>query len=508
MSINPITIAAAPGVISVPTKASKSAAWAESNLMRWIQGRLAPIGGWSKLNYTPFASELKKVHRWTTKTGNTVIGYLCEQHLYVDYDGTLHDVTPVGGIAAPTDTTQGGYSNYKFGYGKFGTPRPARVNTVKLAPVYTLDNWGENLLAMTSSDGRLLEWDPNSPTSPADVVANAPVNNRTFVVTPQRHVILFGADATFNKLWWCDEENNTNWDIANVASKAGDYTVQPASAFVSVSMSGADILAFTANNNAFVISYIGLPYIYSVEKFQCDAVPMSPNALIDTPVGCVWATIDGFWYYSGGSAVSLACSVWDWVDKLLDDDTARQTASFVINPMYSEVYFFFPSSSAGNDRYVVFNYKDSWWANGKMKRTCGVKSQYAGYPLMSDGKDVYQHDSGNAYALQDGEELPYIKSQVINTAGGALMTSIPRALPDLGGDGADLEFFLEYQIDRSTAAPIYRSPAGQVIKGAVGFGDAVPTGRDLWLVARQKTPVVKDWTMGDTIVETIPRGRL
>lgn len=508
MSINPITIAAAPGVISVPTRASKSAAWAESNLIRWIQGRLAPIGGWSRIDYSPFASELKKIHRWVTASGSTIIGYLCEEHLYVDYDGTLHDVTPVGGIAEPTDITTGGYSDYKFGYGSYGTPRPLKVNSVKLAPVYTLANWGQNLMAMTSSDGRLLEWDPTNPTDPAVAVENAPINNRMFVVTPQRHVMLFGADSTFNKFWWCDEEDNTDWNVASVDTKAGDYTIQPASAFVSVSMSGAEILAFTASNDGYAISYIGLPYIYGVEKFQCDAVPMSPEALIDTPLGCVWATIDGFWYYSGGSAVSLTCSVWDWVDKNLYDDMARQSASFVINPLYSEIYFFFPSTAAGNDRYVVFNYKDNWWANGKMKRTCGVKSQYAGYPLMSDGQNVYQHDSGGGYALQDGEELPYIKSQVINTAGGALMTSIPRALMDVGGDGSDLEFFLEYQIDRSTAAAVYQSSPGEIMGGAVGFGDAAPTGRDLWLVARQKSNIVKDWTMGDTIVETIPRGRL
>lgn len=505
--IDPLDIALPPGVFSVATKASKSANWSESNLVRWIEGRLCPIGGWSKLNYSlAFATPLKAIHRWTTQNNVNVIGYLCERHIYVDYGSGLVDVTPVGGVAAPNTNKPGGYGTFKYNDGLYDTARPQRTNTTRVAAMYSIDNWGQNMLVMTSSDGRLLQWDPLNPTSPCEVVAGSPLTNRCFVVTPQRHVILFGAGGVYNKMWWCDEEDITDWTVADIASKAGDFNFQPASPIVSVCRSGADIVMFTSNNDAFVISYLGLPYIYTAVKFQCDAVPMSPTSLIDTPLGCVWTSTNGFWYFTGGSAVPLACTVWDWVDKTMSATMSRVTATFVSVPSFSEVYFFFASTpSSGNDRYVVWNYKNQWWANGKMKRACGIKSMYAGFPLMSDGQYVYQHESGNAYDLLSGEELPYAKTHVINTAGGALMSSIGRMIPDVGGDTSGLEFQLEYQVMRSGGNIAMASAPKAVVGGIVGFRE---TGRDFQLVARQNVNAVKDWTMGDTILEKITRGRL
>ena len=52
---------------------------------------------------------------------------------------------------------------------------------------------------MASSDGRLLRWIPGPPTEPegpnlAKPVENAPIGNRTFIVTAERHVMLFAMD--------------------------------------------------------------------------------------------------------------------------------------------------------------------------------------------------------------------------------------------------------------------------------------------------------------------------
>lgn len=507
MAIQPQDITLPPGVVTVPTRASKSAQWAETNLMRWVGGRMSPLGGWSKINYVAFASPLRFIHRWTTGSGATLIGYLCEQHLYVDLgDGVLSDISPVIPIEPPNTSIAGGYGDYKYNYGKYGTPRPDKEPLGILPDVFKLDNWGENLLAMTSADGRLLQWNPNTPTDKAVVVAEAPINNRTFQVTPQRFVILFGAGGDFNRYQWCDEEDITNWALDDLTSKGGDYSLQPAASIVAVEMSGADVLIFTSNNNGFVISYVGLPYVYGCEQFQSDSVPMSPKALVNTPQGAVWASPDGFWYFSGNSAVPLTCTVWDWVDSIIDETVARKTADFVIIPTFSELYFFFPSKGSNvNDRYALWNYKENWWANGKMIRACGVKSTYVGAPIMSDGVSVYQHESGNAYALLPEEELPWARTFNINLAGGAMMTSIGRMVPDMGGDTSDLTFELNYKITRDANEAPMSSGRVPVVAGYVGFRD---TGRDFQMTIRQEVNTVKNWTMGNSLIDAVPRGRL
>lgn len=474
--------------------------------MRWVGGKMAPIGGWAKLDYPAFASPLRYMHRWTTSAGANIVGFLCERHIYVDLgDGVLRDVSPTPALEPPSNSVAGGYGDYQYGYSTYGTPRPNRPDIEVIPEVFHMDNWGENLLAMTSADGRLLMWNPNNPTVPFAAVTNAPLNNRTFIVTPQRFVMLFGVDNDFNRFQWCDEEDITDWTIGSTTTKGGDYTIQPAGHIVSVVLSGSDILVFMSNNDGYVVSYIGLPFIWSCEQFQSEAVPMSPRALANTPAGAVWASSDGLWQLSGMSAVAVECPVWSWVDKHMDERVARFTADFVIFSSYSELYFFFPSKGSNvNDRYIVWNYRENWWATGKMVRSCGVKSTYTGYPLLSDGISVYRHEFGPSYSLLPEEEVPWATTHVMNVAGGAMLSTVGRMIPDIEGDFSKLAFSMDYNISRVGSEDSRNSGDLHIVDGIVGFRD---TGRDFRLTIKQTDAKYNDWTMGDTLLEVIPRGR-
>jgi hypothetical protein len=140
-----------------------------------------------------------------------------------------------------------------------------------------------------------------------------------------------------------------------------------------------------------------------------------------------------------------------------------------------------------------------------MKRVCGVKSTYTGKPVLSDGTYVYEHESGSVYSLNSGEELPWAKTYSFNLAGGAMFMSIGRMLTDMGNTESDVTFQMDYQAVRSGQVVNLQSAEVSSVGGFAGFRD---TGRDFQLTIRQKTPAVKDWTFGDTILDTIPRGRL
>jgi hypothetical protein len=97
-----------PGVVSQATKKMRSSNWSEVNFIRWREGQLMPMGGQSQFTNVVggveqyiFASRCKMIHGWYGLDGQYHIAYLCEQHLYVDTGGTLTNVTPTDGIAAP-----------------------------------------------------------------------------------------------------------------------------------------------------------------------------------------------------------------------------------------------------------------------------------------------------------------------------------------------------------------------------------------------------------------------
>ena len=160
------------GVVAMPTKQMRSSNWAEVNLMRWREGQMMPVGGQAQFNYT-FASRCRLIHGWYGLDGVYRVAYLCESNLYIDVGGllsdTIQEITPHSGITPPTLASEGGYGTGVYGDQTYGTPRdftgkpPPEYQQLALdvlPDVWSMDNFGGQLLIMTSTDGRLLMWDP------------------------------------------------------------------------------------------------------------------------------------------------------------------------------------------------------------------------------------------------------------------------------------------------------------------------------------------------------------
>ena len=154
-----------PGVVATATKKMRSSNWAEVNLCRWMEGQLTPVGGQSQFDYAfPFASRCRAIHSWYGLNGIHYTAYLCETNVYVDTGGVLTDITPADGMIAPVSPTVGGYSDGLYSDGTYSTERPGGSGPLPIDVMpnaWSLDNFGQILLAMTSVDGRLLQWDPS-----------------------------------------------------------------------------------------------------------------------------------------------------------------------------------------------------------------------------------------------------------------------------------------------------------------------------------------------------------
>lgn len=488
-----------PGVVSTRSLKTNTANWREANLMRWDDITLKPVGGWAKVNYPDgsFASRVREMHKWFDNNGTLYTAYLCEQHCYVDKGGVLINITPADGLAPPPTPDAGGFGDAEYDLDEYGTPRDVQFRLDAAAPCYTLDNWGQELRVMTSSDGRLLGWDPAAADGTLlTAVANAPVSNRTFVVTPERFIILFGAGGDMSRFSWSDQENDTVWNV-DIATKAGGYNVEPRAPILGARLWAGGVLMFTARA-AYLISYTGLPYIYSYEKSSECPAPFSAASVVETPAGLMWAAPNGFWVHNGVNASPLSCSIWDWIKDQIDFARSRFEAYMINVPAKFEIWWFFvrKDDATFNTRVAIYNYKNSNWTMGKMSRTCGVSATNDQYPLMSDGAKIYQHEDGFEYS--GAPEKPWVESFTINMQGGAIMNSIYQMLPELVGDPADIQFSF-VMVDNPTKETVQRVAGPMKIKDN-GYVDVRVKARDI----RMRVEMIgrKDWSLGPINMDT------
>jgi hypothetical protein len=370
--------------------------------------------------------------------------------------------------------------------------------------VFSLDNWGEDLRAMTSTDGRLLKWSPTDPPGTLlTAVPGAPTSNRSFIITPERHIMLFGMAGNFDSFGWCDEEDDTNWTFTDILSKAGSYDVSPKSPIIAHQLFDNGIVMYTPAMS-YVIEYAGLPYIYSYRPIGKVPVPMSPASTCETPAGVIWPSIDGWWVFDGTTPRVVPCDIWDFIDKNIDIPNARFYAAIVHVANKGEVWWFWPDleSNAENARYSCYDYRSKVWSMGKIGRTCGFVYANDRYPIMSDGANIWKHEVGFIYP--DAVELPWIESYNLNPDGGEHFFTVSKILPDVAGDVTAIRFSMVKTNARAGYTAETQSPLRA--KNGAGWVDIRETARDMRL--RIEMVENSDWrTVGPILFDSKLRGK-
>jgi hypothetical protein len=540
-----IPITFAPGVVRTSTPAGVGAQWHDSHLIRWVAGRMRPIGGWETLSLMPLASPIRAIHIWVDNDAEERAAILCEKHLYVlvgpDLPGfaeQLLDITPAGGIAGPGSTlTTGGYGNDKYGASlpgetppnTYGTPRGQRADQPLIGEIWRLSNFGEDLLAMASTDGRLLRWKPSDPPgTKATAVPNAPIGNRTFIVTPERHVMLFGMGTAgtglaggVNIFGWCSQEDIEDWTFSSVENTAGFYAIEPHSRIINAMVAQYSIIFWTVQG-AYVVNYKALPYIYTYSYLGEYTAPISGQAPAAFSGTVMWPAPDGFWKFDGASVQQVACPILDWFQQTYDDKATRAYMGGWFNGFNSELWWCFPRKALPGETppnhtntLIVYNFLEKWWSIGKLNRTCGVPGSIRGYPLMASETTVYRHERGHVYPGLT--ELPWIRSGFFGIENGTVMATTRQLLVDTDADLDTVSYQLFATKGRYRNAPertkgpkvpLYRwaHPKSEANwRGDQGKIDYRISGRDFSVKMQMLAP--KEWSFGQGQVLVTPRGR-
>jgi hypothetical protein len=407
--------------------------------------------------------------------------------------GTLKDITPTGftsGYASSTVAVGYGYGTY--GTFAYGVARPD-IGAIIPATTWSLDTWGEYLIACSSWDGKLYEWQLGFTTPTlAAAITNAPTGNKAVLVTQERIMFALGAGGNPRKVQWCDQENNTVWTPAG-DNLAGDYELAtPGSLIAGKRVKGVNLL-FT-DVDVHTAQYVGAPFVYGFEKAGsgCGLISAQAVAAIDT--AAIWMSRAGFWIYDG-YVKPLPSDVSDYVFDNINYAQASKIYA-VHNSKFGEIWWFYPSSGSNeNDSYVTFNYRENHWNIGLLARLAGVDAGVFTYPLMvSSTGYIYEHEVGFNY---DSASV-YAESGPVQLGNGDNIMSVRQVVPDEQTLGEAVVSFKTRNYPTGTQSTF--GPYTAANPTSVRF-----SGRQVNMKVTGDT--LADWRIGTMRLDAVPAGK-
>lgn len=483
-----------PGIYRNGTEYQAAGRWYDANLVRWYENTLRPVGGWRKRSTAQLSGVCRGILTWRDNSAVRWIALGTHTKLYaMNQGGTLKDITPTGFTAGVADAVvKTGYGYQEYGSYAYGVARPD-VGSNTPATTWSMDTWGEYLVACSSSDGKLYEWqlDFATPTIAA-AIANAPTGNKAVMVTAERILFALGAGGNPRKVQWCDQEDNTDWTPAT-DNLAGDYELAtPGTLLAGKRVKGINLL-FT-DVDVHTAQYVGAPFVYGFEKAGsgCGLISAQSVAAIDT--AAIWMSKSGFWIYDG-YAKPLPSDVGDYVFQNIN--YAQSSKIYAVhNSQFGEIWWYYPSNSSNeNDSYVTFNYRENHWSIGTLARTAGSHAGVYTNPLMVsvDGY-VYEHEVGFSY---DGATV-YAESGPVQIGNGDNIMSVRQVVPDeqtLGEAVVSFSTRLYPTGDESSYGP-YSAANPTSVRFA---------GRQISM--KVTGAVLADWRVGVMRLDAVPMGK-
>lgn len=477
-----------PGVTRPGTRMDARGRWYDSNLVRWHDGVMRAVEGWE--SFLDLATTTPQgAYAWVINTDR-------RPRLAVGTADALYLVTPSPTTPsediAPADLTAGnenaGYASGGYGVGAYGVGPYGIGDTAETfldeANSWSLDNYGEDLVAVSLADGRVLRYD-TSVGGDAAQITNSPTGCVGVVVTPERYIVALGADSDPRKIAWPDLDNITDWTPG--AENTADARFLPGTGAIMAGLRSAKETLIWTDTDLFAMRYVGGNFVYNVAKVGSACGPISRRSMAVMDGQAFWMGRRGFFQYNGFTQ-PLPSEVGDFVFDDLNETQASKIWS-VTNSRFNEVWWFYPSgTSVDCDRYVYVNVVTGHWGKGELARSAGVDAGAFTTPLWIDAtSEIYRHETGTSH----GGATVFAESGPVVLGAGDFMMHVQELIPDFGtSGGVQVTLYASLTISGDEAA-----------YGPYSINDPVPlrfVGRAVRLRVEESSP---GWTFGTPALE-------
>ena len=300
----------------------------------------------------------------------------------------------IGPLAAGTGYGIGGYG--RGGYGT-GIPPIAITGTPINATDWTLDNWGQILIA-NPKGSPIFQWDPTGGNPTALIIVNAPSTNQgAFVAMPQRQIVAWGSTFTGVSdpllIRWCDVENYDQW-IPALTNQAGSYRIPKGSRIVQCIQAAQQGLVWT-DLGVWAMQYVGQPYIYQFNELGTGCGLIGEKAATSMGGIVYWMGQSQFYRMGGSGPEPIRCPIWDVIFQDLDTDRYDKIR-IAANSRFGEISWYYPTKSNGGEvsHYVKYNVILDQWDFGSLARTAWINESVLGPPIGADPNTyIYQHET-------------------------------------------------------------------------------------------------------------------
>jgi len=428
-----VTLAMPPGVLRMGTAYASKGRWYDSSLIRWVGSVVRPIGGWS-LARTAAGGDIQATgkprasHTWrkndsTTWAATGTTG--TPSKLYVYSNGVITDITPAGLTNGAADgmliTGSGRWGIDPWSVSPWGGSVAA--GTIQDAATWSLDSFGEILIACLTADGKLYE---STPTTQATQITNSPTGCRAVCVTAERFVFALGTAGDPRNVAWCSQSNRILWAPA-ASNSAGSFPLQTGGRLMAGHATPRETLLWT-DADLWAAQYIGGPLVYAFQPRGDHCGLIGPNAVAITGGTAYWMSSGQFFSYDG-TVRQLQCDVLDYVFSDLNRAQKAKIHALTIS-QHGEVWWFYPSQSqtgSENDRAVTLNYRTGEWTLHRLARSAGSDADVFNSPLMwsTDGH-LYSHETGN----DRGGASAYLESGPLEIGDGDRVMQVQEIIPD------------------------------------------------------------------------------
>lgn len=294
------------------------------------------------------------------------------------------------------NVTQGlGWGTGGWGMGTWGTPRSSS-NFTSYPRMWSLDNYGENLLALPSG-GYLYQWDPDTASSRAARVANSPFGNYMFV-TNERYPVILGADGDNMALAWPDQNDITVWTPGSTVTALVRRLVKGSRLVAGANLVNTNNILWT-DKAVYSMTYTGQRNsVYStvVAGEKCGLI--GPKAFFIVGGRAFWMSNFDFFVFGGVvDKIPNADTIKDWLYAQLDGRQNWKAEGHYNSADNEGRWHVILDGDLEASMYVAVSLDDYSWTFGYLDRVCFTEKD--GINARTYGADssgvIYQHEIGD-----------------------------------------------------------------------------------------------------------------